>query len=340
MGGQYEIVCDWDANIWRWRVANEGVVNKGRDIEPLFLFLLKLAKPLSFFGWLMLCAAAELYLIHKFTRKFVQEKYYWITYFLLMINPLCGMWLVNSNRQTVAMLFTWVGILILMRERKTKKDTLKQVTAAALFIYAAMNIHTGAAPSLLFLIVPFVLPYILKLPLKWLLIIFNGLFTLRFFVDFSSILEMASIYWGETDIEGFDNYIEEIGNSAEVQSVFNQLVFWILLNGLVISIKKFPYQIQIMAFLAIVGIICKGFVTNTLSRSFNFLDIFVLWTIPNAVGLIKTLSPKYRTCMYIPCAYVFMYYLWYFYKETTGAGSPYFENWVNFKSILEAPVWL
>lgn len=53
LGFQYELVQDWTPNIGRWKYANLNASiwdagTGGRDIEPFFMYLLKLFKPITF----------------------------------------------------------------------------------------------------------------------------------------------------------------------------------------------------------------------------------------------------------------------------------------------------
>ena len=142
-GLQYKIVNDWDANLSRWLAVN-GRFFLSRDIEYIYIIILKVCKPLSFYGFLMLSAYIELKTIYIFTKRFVIPKFYWITIFILMLRINLGLLMINSNRQSLALLATMLASLFLIKNTTNKKQKLFNYLAAFISILIAVNIHKGA----------------------------------------------------------------------------------------------------------------------------------------------------------------------------------------------------
>ena len=70
-GFQYQLTQDWDVYVIRWMHVNfnERIELDGgedRKLEALYVLILKACKPLSFYGFLILSAIFELYILYIF----------------------------------------------------------------------------------------------------------------------------------------------------------------------------------------------------------------------------------------------------------------------------------
>ena len=338
-GCQYDMVIDWPTNLIRWNVANHGVIAYNyRDIEPLFLYILKLAKPLSFFGWLMLCGTIELFLIYKITVKYVNKKYYWMTVFILMLNASHGLLMINSNRQSVSMLFTWGIILSICQDSKDRKKNIFKYLIAFVFYICAINIHTGAYSTILFLFIPLLVYFCNKLNTKLFIIIINVIFFFRFFINYDNLSEIITSVWGVSEENGFDSYLDEFGNVADTQSIFNQSLPFITANIIAITYNRMPKSLKIISLITLLGVLLSGFVTKTLARSFLYFNILQIWVIPCVYNIIEKNKFKNRKYITIVLLYAAMYFIYSFYKNVLY--NDYYIKWVNYKSIFEAAKWI
>ena len=112
---QYQMTQYWDVNLLRWDFVNVnakvGLDGEDRQLEPLYTWILQLCKPLTFYGFLIVCGVFELLVIYIFLKKFVPPKLYWISIFILMIKVNYGLLIINSNRQSIAVMMMMMGLV-------------------------------------------------------------------------------------------------------------------------------------------------------------------------------------------------------------------------------------
>lgn len=120
-GLQYEAVNDWPGNLERWQIitkflSKDIVDNSGRQLEGVYVYLVKLFQDFGFFGWLIISAIFELTIIYFLTKKYVPKQYYWLVIFILMLRIAYGFIFINSNRQSLAVFTTVIASFILCKE--------------------------------------------------------------------------------------------------------------------------------------------------------------------------------------------------------------------------------
>lgn len=338
-GLEYRMCNDWDANEQRWDIANNGLQTYGREIESLYISILKFFKPLTFFGWLMLCGVIELFMIFILTVKFTPQNYYWASVFILMTNFMYGLLMINSNRQTIAMMFTWLALLLLLFPCKKKKNIIVKYVLATINIFIATQIHSGSYLTYIFLFFPFIAYKASKIKTPTLLIIINVLFFFRYFANYSSLMENAISYWSLLDIEGFDEYFESFGNVSKYISILNTIVPLLVVNLIGTYLHKLDKQIQLIGLITVFGLIGEGFVRGNFSRIFVFFSIFQVWVIPNIMNLIHKEKGNYKTIGTMAILYIFSYTTYMFIKGTLIERT-FWYRWLDFKTIFEAPQWL
>ena len=129
-GFQYQMTQDWDVHFLRWQHVNynERIELDGgeeRVLEPLYVLYMKMCKPFSFYGFLIISAVLELSMFFYYVKRYVSPNYYWVTIFLLMINVKYGLLLIDTNRQTLALLLSMAGIVFLDKSTLYKDSSFK-----------------------------------------------------------------------------------------------------------------------------------------------------------------------------------------------------------------------
>ena len=341
-GLQYEMVNDWPMNLSRWNSVNHHEMIY-REVEPLLAFLMSLAKPLTFFGWLMVCAIFELITIYYFTRKYVPPKYYWITIFILMLRIDYGLLFINSNRQTLSVILSMYAVLILLQTNrlqylKYKKIPILKILIAGSILYAATQIHSAALLS--YIIIPIYLFVILipKPNIKVLLIIFNILFIGRYFFDMSSHTHLFQEILNNAAVEGFDGYLNALDTSTKTYSMIDQPIYLFLVNSAIYFYPKMNKSMRFFSLSFTIGTIIGGYMLGNLHRTTQYLYIYLIFLAPTLVyywnhtrniNFNKIKMPLY--CIMI------LYCIYSFQKNLQGE---YHKKWNNFTTIFEAPKWI
>ena len=127
-GLQFQATQDWDVNLLRWDFVNVnakvGLDGEDRELEPLYTLILKLCKPLSFYGFLMLSGLVELSVIFLFIKKYVSPSYYWVAIFILMIKVNYGLLFINSNRQTLSVICVMVAVYFMINVSRIRTSSI------------------------------------------------------------------------------------------------------------------------------------------------------------------------------------------------------------------------
>lgn len=341
-GLQYEMVNDWPMNLSRWNSVNHQETIY-RDVEPLLAYLMSLAKPLTFFGWLMVCAVFELGTIYYFTRKFVIPKYYWLVIFVLMLRIDYGLLLINSNRQTISVILSMYAVLVLLKSEKYKFLRIKDISIlglilAVLILYACTQIHTAAIMS--FIIIPiYLFVKLVESPnIKILLIICNILFISKFFIDMTFLEPYLLNYLNDSNIEGFDEYLALLNISDNTYSIVEQPLICAIINISLLYYDKMDLSYKYFSLLYVVGIIIDGYMSGNLSRSTQYLHIYIIFLIPILICYLnKVRGINFRVARKILYIVIVCYIIYSFQKYVN---TEYYNNWNNFKTVFEAPKWL
>lgn len=341
-GLQYNMVQDWDMNLSRWNSVNhkEAIF---RDVEPLLAYLMSLSKSLTFFGWLMLCAIIELGTIYYFTTRYVPPRYYWLVIFVLMIRIDYGLLLINSNRQTLSVILTMYAVLVLLNSHKTSALTIKgipilHIIVSSIIIYAATKIHSAAFFA--FIIIPIFLCVTLvkgnyKLPI---FIICNILFIGRFIFDVTSLEPILTTQLNQSNITGFDHYLELFDTSSKVYSFIDQPIYIVIMNLTIFFYPKMNFNLKFFSALTICGIILGGYMMGNLYRITQYLYIYLIFIIPSIVYYWSQTGNQFLKRIRIPLYCIMLSYCLYSFNKNLQGN--YYKKWNNFTTIFEAPKWL
>ena len=340
-GLQYEMVNDWPMNLSRWNSVNHQETIY-RDVEPLLAYLMSLAKPLTFFGWLMVCAVFELGTIYYFTRKFVIPKYYWLVIFVLMLRIDYGLLLINSNRQTISVILSMYAVLVLLKSEKYKFLRIKDISIlglilAVLILYACTQIHTAAIMS--FLIIPiYLFVKLVKSPnIRVLLFICNILFISKFFIDMTFLEPYLSTFLNESNKEGFDSYLTLLDTSNMTYSIIEQPIYLFIMNFIIFNYKVMPTNIRFFSTLYVVGLLLNGYMVGNLSRSSQYLYIYLIFVIPALIVLCNKKNDNFIRLKKIVYFILIVYSIYSFQKSINH---DYYSKWKNFKTVFNASKWI
>ncbi len=347
---QYEMTQDWNVNSLRWDYVNVnskvGLDGEGRELEPLYEFILKICKPLSFFGFLIVSGLVELLVIFMFIRKYVQPSFYWVSIFILMIKVNFGLLLINSNRQTLSVIAILLAVWLLLKWEKPnnifEKSNVYLLLSFILF-FSAPKIHSSAFISLILIPVYFLIIYFKKPNRILLFIIFNILYVSRFVIDVEKYQFFASIYLDSLEIEGidfFDKYLNGLDNSDLVSSRFNQLTEWLMMNLIIYFLPKMKNEYRLFGISWIISYIWGGFLIQTLARITIYFYVFLIIIAPK---IFELLNEKYnKTNVFLLSSYILLvsFTLNTFYENMKDNGEGrYYYRWDEFKTIFEAPEW-
>lgn len=341
-GLEFEIVNDWTSNLFRWKIANEGFVHFHRNVEPLLLFLMKLAKPIGFFGWLIICAIFNICILYYCFRKFIPPKYYWLSLFWFMTSEDHALLYINSNRQTLSIFFSIIAVILIIYSIKVKdiKAKLISYSFAVIMLIGATNIHTGSILSFIFLFMPLFIKTFSKAKTKYLLIFFNILFISRFFLDASKYQYLISLILGD-QVMYWSGYIEELATASSLGfSIIKTLIYLIYLNLLVLFYKYQSISGKCFFIASIIAIILSGFAVNTLSRTLLFFNFYHIISFPYIIKGLKRTNYKilnqYTNWFLI---IVLLYLSYIFFRMTLFSQFDYYMKWIDFKTIFQAPNW-
>lgn len=341
-GLQYGMVQDWLINLGRWNSVN----NNGdifREVEPLLAYLMSLAKPLSFFGWLMACAIFALGTIYYYTRKFIPPKYYWLVVFVLMLRINYGLLFINSNRQTISVILSMYAVLVLLHNKsfrflKIRGISIFSLAIAILILFACTLIHTAAYMS--FLIIPiYLFVRLVKNPnIKILLIICNVCFISKFFINLTFLEPYLLDYLGNAETEGFDHYLSLLDIDSNVYSLAEQPIYLAIINVTLLYYNRMNFPQRFFSILYVVGIILNGYLLGNLSRATQYMYIYLIYLVPILVAYLNQVKKaKFRAIKEVVFTIIICYVIYAFLKYIN---SEYYMNWTNFKTVFEAPKWL
>ena len=359
-GLQYKVVNDWDANLFRWITINENRNFIAREIEYVYTLILKFCRPLTFFGFLMFSAFLELKTIHYFTKRYVVPDSYWITIFILMSRINLGLLMINSNRQSFALLVTMYASLFLIKiVDKNKLSVAFNYLAALFLIYISINIHKGAALSFLLLTFPLCIHYLNRINKWYILLIFSLPFFAKFFINISDYVNWVSNYIQASSLSrGFEHYGTEFNSNAGF-SIFEQFFNYMIIICVALFFHHLSKAEKFFGLSVVFATIVQGYLTDTLLRTMQYFQIYTIFLIPNLINHINCIfgiscNKGYITLRYKANVKLKKYSL--FVKIVYFAAIAFcvlslikyiyivdfdtWHGWRNFKTIFESPKWI
>ena len=348
-GLQYEMTQDWDVNMLRWTFVNVkasvGLDGETRELEPFYTFILKACKPLTFYGFLMLSGFVELFVIFLFIRKYVSPRYYWVSIFILMMKVDFGLLIINSNRQSLSIVFIMIGVYLLLDVKddlkaKSFKSFIHLLLSALAFILAP-QIHGSAYIGYFLIPIFFLVLFTKKFNRIFLLIICNALFFSRFIYDVTKYQYEMSILVGSMEMQAMDfsGYLEGLENNV-MKSYYMLFIEWSIINLLILFYHKLSFEHRFFGMAWIVSCLFGGFLIETLARITLYLSIFILFVAPQVFELInKKFSMRN---IYVATYYTFMIVFLghtFIKNVTVQQEGYYYYRWSHFQTLFEAPEW-
>lgn len=347
-GLQYEMTQDWEPHLLHWNVVNNGasITLESREIEPAYVFWLEMLSPFTYFGYLMICAILELGIIAYCIRKYVNPNYYWISIAVLMLCVENGLLMINSNRMTVALILTIVGVINLFKDDENEdlqdeeNNSIRWngiLSFIALWLIA-INIHGGAIASVGIIPIYIISKKISNLSSIGWIVIMNLFFALRFFIDITTLQVYAMMFLGSSGVEDFDMYIEEIENAESISKVYTP-IFFVLLNVILLTYDKMTSVMKFFALAFIVKIQFYSYVTGNFGRVLQFYYIYSILLIPYLVSLTKSWENEFVQRVRTPvCMFFLILIIYDFIKYVTT--NYCYERWQDFTTVFEAPYWI
>lgn len=354
-GLQYQMTQDWHIYLIRWQHVNfnERIELDGGDeriLEPLYVLFMKMCKPFSFYGFLIISAILELLMFYYYTKKYVSPAYYWVTIFLLMINVKYGLLLINTNRQTLALLLFMIGLLFFDKTNLDKSSNQK-TNSLNIILYFVIGIilfslspKVHSSSNIIFWAIPiyFFAKYVKSPNRLSLFIILNFLFLLRYFVDAQQYQFAIYLNWDKVDLEGMDfmgKYLDEIDNSTGRTIV--TIIELFFMNVFIYYYNKLGIMYRIFVLLWISNFILGGFLTGSIARVTLYFDIYLIFIIPKIFELMYEQFGKKNVIVNSIWMIIFAYFIFTFVKQMTNdTEGYYYYRWNNFKTIIESPEWI
>ena len=341
---QYKMTQDWNTNYHRWLAANNmtSLYHWERDLEPVILMLLKLSKPIGFFGWNICCAFFELFVIWKYIKKFVSPRYYWVSVAVLTLSVLHALLLINSNRHGLAvivmMLCTYTLLSFKIPINNIGFKIVAKILVFFLFYVIAINIHGGAYASFLILVFYLMAIKIKKVNVVYLMVILNLLFFSRFLFESSSLQEFFIMIYSKTSLEHFDGYIESL-QTTENLSKINGIISFVFLNLTGLLYNRMKLSMRLFSCLLLFAIVFRPFMTGNLDRVFQYYQIYSIILIPYLFRLLSTSKYEIVKELSFPFGmFLFVLASYDLYKSVTT--SYLWMRWLDFTTIFSQPNWI
>ena len=154
---QYDLTCDWSGYVEIWNAINGNDLLYKEDLEFFYSLFLKVCRPFGFYFFLAITAVFYCYVLYRLVRKRVDSKYYWVFLMTFMLEVNCFFMLVDTNRQTLALMFVMLAfetIIMGLEAYSTKKVIFKSYILAIALLFIGVNIHRATFVALPLLLIP------------------------------------------------------------------------------------------------------------------------------------------------------------------------------------------
>lgn len=347
-GLEYQMVQDWNGNVARWygcirsigyNVADQGAGNK--TLEPLYVAISRWHEPVGYYGQLITTAIFGLIMFYNLITRYVPPKYYWLSIFVFFIRPSNALLLFNSNRQSIALLFTMIAVFILIKNYNCKKiQDLIKLILALICIKAATLVHSAAAFAYILPILYFATKYIDLTKHNIMLIVCNVLFLGRFFFN----AEILTDYILASEVAGMFNehyyaYADNLGTENKAYSLLESVLYVIPMNYALISFNKMKPEFKFFTLAFTAAMILNGYFTSNLGRVLQFYHIYMIVLIPYLIELLVKEKNNIKARLRKPAlAFMLCYSIFAFFQAMQGY---LYCRWNDFQTtIFDAPMWM
>lgn len=353
-GLEYQMVQDWNGNVARWygcvSIIGDDVADMGaggKTMEPLFVDICRWHKPIGYYGQLITTAVFGLILFYYLITKYVSPKYYWLSLFVFFIRPENALLLFNSNRMSIAVMFTMIAVFVLIRNYKcSKRNDIIKILIALVCVRAATQVHSGAVFAYLLPILYLLTKSIDITKYNILLIVCNVLFIGRYFFS----LEGYTDYFLTTDIvagfEEYHQYADNLDTTNMSKSLLESILYLIPMNYALISYKRMKPEFKFFTLCFTLAMILNGYLFSNLGRTLQVYHIYMVVLIPYLVQLLlneKSVFYKENGSHLgidigkLAMAYMLLYSVYAFTQAMQGY---LYCRWNDFQTtIFDAPMW-
>lgn len=329
---QYEMTIDWFVYTNRWKGAILGINTESREIEPIYKMIMQICEPISYFGFLILCAVFGIFVLKKYVDNYIVPKYQWIFFVTYSLGTSYFLECVNTNRQTLAIMFVMLSVYIISNYY-LQTGLKKYLAISAVLIFMAFNIHRSAiiaAPMLLF-------PLYIKNNIdKKYLYIFLFVDIFSFFVEFGNLsLFVEGMLVRQTDFHGFEHYAADINERSK--SIIEQSIYFLSMFLMIYNFDKFKNNEKPLILASIVFLSLQGYTMYNMMRVLTYYRIFYALAIPilfMRVPRHKRIENKYAIC------FLSIYVIYMIYRYWIDIFGPNYIGFSRFKTIFSANIWM
>lgn len=332
LGFQYEVTRDWPVYVSRWEQVNVYGVNSGseRDLEFMYALIMKICKPVGFYGYLIICAIFNTSVIYMYVRKYINRDWVWLFLIIFMLRVNLCVTYMDINRQLLSIVFVMLGLYIFFSTNRIKEKKYSYVLLGGA-ICIAINIHTGSVIAIPILLFPFIVE---RLNNTKYLYVFVVVYLLAFVVDISNVSKsVTALIMPEENLSGFDHYFEEI--ASRDFSLLEQSIYFIFLLLFIRYYRTFDKNERVLALCSMVYIALQGYAKYTMLRALFYYQIFEVIMIPVLFYKLYV-NEKNLLLKKSFLVFVVLYCLFSFKRDMSYDWQ---ENWYNYQTLFSAPEW-
>jgi len=287
--------------------------NKSFQLEPGWLFLCRLFKPIGFFGMVMILALFNCVVYYRFINKYLPPQYYWLAVTIYLFDPSFMLIQASAMRQSLA-----IAIFIASIPYIYKKDPIRYIIG----IGVAWFFHSSA----LILLPLYFLGYV-----NWKINKITGAVILASFISLYLFGKNLAPYVNQFIQSNFERY-DVYQGGAVIGTGFGIFYFSIFFI-LILAYERYQNKETSLLFkIAIVGfmIIPFGLIIQLIGRVGMYLGPSAIIVYP--VILMKIKRPVYKTMFLVFYLFFASYLFFQFFTSQV-----YKDAFGNYQTIFSAP---
>ena len=333
---EYMCINDWEVYVQRWRAAN-GTMRDTLDTEYLYALLMRICRPIGFFGFMAVTALFNFGVYYYLVRKYIQPKLYWLFFVVFALIPKHYLLLVDTNRQTLTVTLIMLAVDCFVSDRHVLDrlgGDLKYVVryaVALLCFYLAINIHTAAFAALPILVLPFIAhlkkrvlnPYVI-------LGILMALFVSRFFLSVDVLRDYISTFLAESDSR-FRHYTYQL-EEKDSFTFYLQSLYVVFFIGITLTYKKLSRYEFVVALCFAIGVFIEPFLTMDVGRLLMYYSLYMPFLASYLVGKSPFLWYRHLLIVMVVLYSLVNFQRYHMQRE-------YHKYFDNFQTVFEQEVW-
>ena len=287
--------------------------DKSFQLEPGWLFLCRLFKPIGFFGMVMILALFNCVVYYRFINKYLPPQYYWLAVTIYLFDPSFMLIQASAMRQSLA-----IAIFIASIPYIYKKDPIRYIIGIGI----AWFFHSSA----LILLPLYFLGYV-----NWKINKITGAVILASFISLYLFGKNLAPYVNQFIQSNFERY-DVYQGGAVIGTGFGIFYFSIFFI-LILAYERYQNKETSLLFkIAIVGfmIIPFGLIIQLIGRVGMYLGPSAIIVYP--VILMKIKRPVYKTMFLVFYLFFTSYLFFQFFTSQV-----YKDAFGNYQTIFSAP---